>query len=225
MAADEQIESWESPTYAAQWASEDVVADMLELPRRISVALVADAGLPVEHVVDLGSGPGTYLEAFLQAFPDARGTWVDLSEAMRDLAQERLGGLGERVTYVLGDAEALGELNLEPAQVVLSSRAFHHFSPRSLQNVYRAAASLVTPGGYVMNLDHVGAPGDWEQAYRRIRPQFTGTRKKKLRPHRHDYPLAPADAHGAWMEAAGFLPADTPWRMFYSALIVARKPA
>ena len=226
MPADEQqIESWESPTYAVQWASEDVIADMLDLPRRISVALVADSGLDVRHVVDVGSGPGTYLEVFLRAFPAARGTWVDLSEAMRDLAQERLDELGDRVTYVLGDAEALGELALDPAQAVVSSRAFHHFSPESLQNVYRAAAALVTPGGYVMNLDHVGAPGDWEQAYRRIRSQFTGKRKQALNPHRHDYPLARADEHGAWMEAAGLGPADTPWRMFYTALIVARKPA
>lgn len=225
MAADQQLESWASPEYAAQWASEDVIAEMLDLPRRISVALVADSGLHVTHVVDVGSGPGTYLQLFLRAFPHARGTWIDVSDAMLELAQEQLGEFGDRVTSVIGDAEKLGEIEVEPAQVVLSSRALHHFSPQSLHNVYRAAFDIVTPGGFVMNLDHVGAPGDWEQAYRRVREQFTGKRKKGLNPHRHDYPLSRAEEHGGWMEAAGFGPADTPWRMFYTALIVARKPA
>lgn len=225
MSTEEQLESWESPEYAARWANDDVVADMLDLPRRMSVALVADSGVEVEHVVDVGSGPGAYLQRFLRAFPHARGTWIDVSDAMRELAQEQLGEFGDRVDYVVGDAERLGELAVRPAQVVLSSRVLHHFSPESLARVYRAAFELVTPGGWVLNLDHVGAPGEWEQAYRRIRSQFTGKRRESLAPHRHDYPLAPADAHRGWIEAAGFGPADTPWRMFYSALIVARRPA
>jgi ubiquinone/menaquinone biosynthesis C-methylase UbiE len=220
-----ELESWHSPDYAQQWAAEDVIADMLELPRRISAALVADAGITVAHVLDLGSGPGAYLDLFLRAFPKARGTWIDVSEAMEGMARERLAPFGGRVAYVIGDAERLATLDVRPAEVVISSRALHHFSPESLQGVYRAAFEVVTPGGFVMNLDHVGAPGDWEQVYRRIREQFTGARKQRLKPHRHDYPLSRADEHAAWMEAAGFECADTPWRTFYTALVIARKPS
>jgi ubiquinone/menaquinone biosynthesis C-methylase UbiE len=221
----EQLESWHSPDYAQQWASEDVIADMLELPRHISAALVAEAGIAVSHVVDLGSGPGAYLDVFLRAFPKARGTWIDVSEAMEEIAREQLAPFGDRVRYVVGDAEKLAELEIAPAEAVISSRALHHFSPESLQGLYRAAFDIVTPGGFVVNLDHVGAPGNWEQVYRRVREQFTGTRKQRLKPHRHDYPLSRAEEHAAWMEAAGFGPADTPWRTFYTALVVARKPS
>src|SRR5215208_3058277 len=129
MAADQELESWESREYAAAWANEDVIADMLDLPRRISVALVDDAGLDVTHVVDVGSGPGAYLEAFLQAFPRARGTWVDVSDGMRELAEKQLAPYADRITYVVGDAEQLETLAIDPAQVVVSSRALHHFSP------------------------------------------------------------------------------------------------
>lgn len=225
MPADQQLESWDSPGYAAEWARDDVIADLLDLPRRISVALVGDSGIEVEHVVDVGSGPGAYLIPFLRAFPNARATWIDVSEEMRGLAADELAEFDGRITYVIADAERLDEVAVEPAQVVLSSRALHHFSPESLQRVYRAAFDLVTPGGFVINLDHVGARGNWEQALRSIRGQFTDERKKAIKPHRHDYPLAPAEDHGAWMEEAGFGPFDTPWRLFYTALIVARKPA
>jgi ubiquinone/menaquinone biosynthesis C-methylase UbiE len=225
MTADHDPESWESAEYAALWAREDVIADLLEVPRQISVAIVEDSGIDVQHVVDLGSGPGAYLIPFLRAFPTARATWIDVSDAMRELAETELALWADRVTYVIGDVERLAEIDVDPAQVVISSRALHDLSPESLQGVYRAASDIVTPGGFVMNLDEVGAPGDWEQVHRRIRSRFSGERKREAKPHRQDDPLARTDEHGAWMEAAGFGPADTAWRAFYSALIVARKPA
>jgi SAM-dependent methyltransferase len=218
-----QLESWESAAYALEWASDDVLARLLELPRRISTELVADSGIEVAHVVDLGSGQGTYLERFLNAFPDARGTWVDANEAMRDLARERLAGLGDRVTYVLGDVEALGELGLERADVIATSRVLHHFTGESLQRVYAAAHDLLAPEGFLFNLDHVGAPGEWGRRYRRIRQRFTGPRRQPLKPHRQDVPLAAAEEHLRWIADAGFETPDVAWRTFYTVLLVARR--
>jgi ubiquinone/menaquinone biosynthesis C-methylase UbiE len=214
--------SWESAEYVGQWLGEDVIADMLVLPRRISLALVEDAGIDVTHVVDLGSGHGPYLAEWLDAYPQARGTWVDVSEPMQAEAREQLARFGDRITYVLTDVEELASAGIERASVVCSSRALHHLSPEALAEVYRVVGEIVEPGGFVFNLDHVGAPGELEQAYRRIRGRFTGERKKELKPHRHDYPLARADQHAAWMEAGGFEHADIPWRMLYTALIAAR---
>src|SRR5690349_19417951 len=110
-----EMGSWTSAEYVGQWLGEDVVAEMLNLPRAISVALVEDAGIDVTHVVDLGSGHGPYLELFLDAFPAARGTWVDVSEPMQDEAQQRLARLGDRVAYVLTDVEELGSVEIAPA--------------------------------------------------------------------------------------------------------------
>jgi SAM-dependent methyltransferase len=221
----ERLGSWESGPYAVEWASDDVLAGLLELPRRISTALVADSGIDVGHVVDLGSGQGTYLEFFLRAFPKAHGTWIDANEAMRDLARERLVGLGDRVRYVLADVERLDDLDLEAADVITTSRVLHHFARDSLQRVYRAAHELLVPGGFLFNLDHVGAPGAWDERYRRIREQFTGPRRRELRPHRHDYPLAGADEHLERIAGAGFETPDVAWRTFYTVLLVARRTA
>jgi len=220
-----ELGSWESAEYVGEWLGEDVIADLLVLPRRISLALVEDAGLEVTHVADLGSGHGPYLGEFLDAFPQARGTWVDSSPPMEAEARQQLARFGDRVTYVLSDVQELGAARIEPASVVCSSRALHHLSHESLAELYRVVGGLVEPGGFVFNLDHVGAPGDLEQAYRRVRGRFTGERKRTIKPHRHDYPLARADEHAAWMEAGGFEHADIPWRMLYTALIAARRRA
>src|SRR4051812_15917697 len=88
--------SWQSAAYVEAWAAEDVVDEMLTLPRRLTAMLVADAGIEVGHVVELGAGVGTYLEVLLDAFPTARATWVDASARMQELAHKRLH---DRVRY------------------------------------------------------------------------------------------------------------------------------
>ena len=219
----EEIASWESSAYAVEWAADDVLASLLQLPRRISFALVRDSGIDVGRIVDLGAGDGPYLESFLEAFPEARGIWVDANEGMRKLAEERLAAFGDRTDFVLHDVERLDELDVPEVDVIVTSRVLHHFSGDSLQRLYRRAYELLRPGGFLFNLDHVGAPGDWDGRYRRIRDQFTGPRKRELKPHRHDYPLPSADDHLRWIDAAGFETPDVAWRMFYTVLLVARR--
>jgi tRNA (cmo5U34)-methyltransferase len=224
MAETGELGSWTSDAYVAEWLGSDALQDLLLLPRRISAALVEDDGVPVSHVIDLGAGDGTYLEVMLEAFPGARGTWIDASEAMRDAARERLASQERRVDFVVGDAERLGDLGLEPAQVIVTSRVVHHFSPESISALYGTVHELLTPGGFFFNLDHFGTPGDWEQRYRAIRPAFVA-KQRQARPHRHDFPLIRVENHLEWLAEAGFEAPDTPWRTFFSALVAARKSA
>ena len=218
-----QLGSWHSSDYVAAWAGEDAIADLLELPRRISASLVGTSGVEVRHLVDLGSGPGTYLELLLDSFPRARGTWVDSSEPMEPLARERLARFGGRVSYVLGDIEDLAGLRLDAAQVIVSSRAIHHFSHDSIRGLYRQAHELLDEGGWFFNLDHFGAPPGWKERYRPVRDEITGGRKKRLAEHREPFELTQPDVQVGWLRDAGF-DADLPWRAFFTALLAARKP-
>jgi SAM-dependent methyltransferase len=218
-----QLGSWQSAEYVGRWAGEDVLAGLLETPRRISISLVEDAGLDVRHVLDLGSGEGPYLADLLRAFAGAHGTWLDSSEPMLERARETLAEFGDRVTFVVAPAEKLGEAGVEDADVVVSSRALHHLTPDELARAYRDVQELLAPGGWFFNLDHVGAEGDWEQRYRRIRAQFTGKRRQALQPHREDEPLHPVSEHLRRLEQAGFTAVDVPWRMLYTALLAAHR--
>jgi trans-aconitate methyltransferase len=218
----EELASWKEGAYVADWVGDDVLADLLALPRKISAALVEASGIEVEHVVDLGSGHGPYLELLLDAFPQASGTWVDSSPPMEPLARESLARFGDRVSYVLGDIEHVQGLGLEPAQVIVSSRAIHHFSHDSIRRLYRAAYEALTDEGWFFNLDHFGTPSDWKRRYRAIRDRFTGPRKEPLRPHREPFELTVPETQVQWLRDAGF-DADIPWRTFFTALLAARR--
>jgi trans-aconitate methyltransferase len=218
----EALGSWHSDDYVAAWAGEDVLADFLTLPRQISAALAGHSGIAVQHVVDLGAGPGPYLELFLDAFPRAHGTWVDSSAPMEPLGREHLSRFGNRVDFVLGDVEDVGSLGLGEAQVILSSRAIHHFSHESIRNVYRGAYDLLSEGGWFFNLDHFGTTSDWKDRYRAIRDQFTGARTRRLEAHREPFELTEPEEQIAWLREIGF-DADIPWRTFFTALLAARK--
>ena len=217
-----QLGSWQSAEYVGRWAGDDVLGRLLETPRQISIALVRDAGLEVSHVVDLGSGEGPYLADFLRAFEGARGTWFDSSEPMLERARAALAEFGDRVSFVVAPAEKLAAAGIERADVVVSSRALHHLKPDDLARAYGEVRELLAPGGFFFNLDHVGAAGDWEQRYRRVRDQFTGARRRALQPHREDEPLQPAADHLRYLEEAGFAAVDVPWRMLYTALLAGR---
>ena len=141
---------------------------------------------------------------------------------MLERARETLAEFGDRVTFVVAPAEDLAAAGIEPADVVVSSRALHHLTPDALARTYREVRELLHPGGWFFNLDHVGAAGDWEQRYRRIREQFTGTRRQSLQPHREDEPLQPVADHLRYLEQAGFAAVDVPWRLLYTALLAAR---
>lgn len=214
--------AWSSAEYVTDWIEQDVLHDLLALPRALSVGLVRDSGLEVRHVVDIGAGPGAYLRAFLEAFPKAHGTWIDASGPMEDEARNRLADLSDRVVFVQADASEPATLDLPDADVVSTSRMVHHFSPDATRSLYARIARSLRPEGWFFNLDHFGSPGDWEPRYRRVRSELTGRRKDPKDRHPHDHPFQLLQTHVGWVEEAGFSTPDVPWKTFFTALLAAR---
>jgi SAM-dependent methyltransferase len=221
-------EVWSDPAFAEAWLRADPVGagDLLALPRRMAAALIAhDIGHP-RLVVDVASGAGTFLSVFLDAFPEARGVWTDASPAMLDKAREELDRFGGRVTFLPGDMAELRAAGVPgEADVLSTSRASHHLDRAELHGFYREAAGLLRPGGWLVNLDHVGPDQDvWDQRYRAVRKQFTGPASARTA-HHHRYPLPSVTDHLDGYRAAGVTDADVAWKAFYSCLFIGRKDA
>ncbi|MDT5267354.1 MAG: tRNA (cmo5U34)-methyltransferase [Mycobacterium sp.] len=222
MSNERVVESWSSAEYAAKWHQADGLSVLLELPWAMATALVGRERSP-RLVVDVGSGPGTFLATVLRAYPEARGVWIDASTGMRERAEQELGPFAGRVDYVVEDATRLAGVSAaHGADVVLNSRVAHHFDHDGLVEFYAAAAEVLQPDGWLVTLDHVLPPGEWDRRYREVLPTFAGPNAGKPT-HPHFFPFPTMTDHLSAMADAGLVDCDLAWRTFYTCLFLGRR--
>jgi SAM-dependent methyltransferase len=216
-------EAWRQAEYTNEWVKRDDRIDLLELPRAIAAAVVHHDRPSTALVVDVASGPGTFLSVFLDQFGEARGIWQDASDSMQAHAVERLGRFGDRVTFKPGDMTDLAGSGIPAGvDVIVTSRAAHHLDRDGLHEFYAEAASLLAPGGWLINLDHVGPVDVWNKRLRAVRPRFAGNAGTE-KPHHHNYPLTSVADHLEGFRAAGITDLEITWRAFYTCLFMGRK--
>jgi trans-aconitate methyltransferase len=218
-----KLKSWQDRNFALDWVSSDALGAFLELPRRLSAEVLAQTRDDVALVIDIASGPGAFLEVFLEEFPGAHAVWVDASEVMQEQARKRLARFADRVEYRMVDMTdlAAGDLPVG-ADAVITSRATHHLSPDQLLRLYRDVVALLAPGGWMANLDHT-APGDpWLELFKAVKPRFLGPTPAKTG-HTHTRPLPTVADQISALNGAGFCDVAIPWKSFQTVLLMARK--
>jgi SAM-dependent methyltransferase len=215
--------AWVDDSYVASWAAADGLAGLLELPWRMASLLVGLDRQP-DLIIDVGSGPGTFLARLLALYPASRGVWVDASPAMLERARATMAPFAERVSYVVGDMTDLADLDLPAgAGVITNSRVAHHLSATELAAFYRAGTELLAPGGWLVTLDHIRPEPSWDERLRAVLPAFAGpSAGKPTHPHVHPYPTM--EDHVTGMSRAGLREIDVPWRAFYTCLVLGRRP-
>jgi SAM-dependent methyltransferase len=202
--------------------AQDTLRDLLDLPRRMAVAVMSAEAGEVSRVVDVGSGPGEFLALALERCAAAEGIWTDVSPAMEPLARARLRGFAGRVRFVQADlADLRHVVPAGSADLIVSSRVTHHLSADGLTGFYRAASAALRPGGWIANLDHVLIDEPSAARLRTARAEFAAASSSA---HRHNHPLPTAGQHLDALAAAGFADLDMPWRAFWSVLVLAKKP-
>jgi SAM-dependent methyltransferase len=218
---------WSDAEFAQTWLGADPHGpqDLLELPRHMAARLVAEETPQPGLIVDVASGAGKFLSVLLDAFPDARGVWTDVSDTMLERARTDLGRFGDRVDFMVGDMTALRAAGVpERIDVLVTSRASHHLAGEELRSFYREAGSLLAPGGWLVNLDHIGPEDEaWDKRYRTVRKKFFAPRAATAS-HHHNYPLPSEADHLDGYRAAGVSDVDVAWKAFYSCLFIGRAP-
>ncbi|MFD2356006.1 class I SAM-dependent methyltransferase [Nonomuraea ferruginea] len=112
-------------------------------------------GRPDPLVADLGCGPGSLAARLVERLPGARVVGVD--------ADPLLLGLGRaaypHLTLVSADLRKPGwtaALGLDgPADAAVSTTALHWIDPEELKAMYADVASILRPGGLLLNGDHL----------------------------------------------------------------------
>jgi SAM-dependent methyltransferase len=121
-------------------------------------ALEAAAGRPDPLVLDLGCGPGSLAIRLLRRLPQARVIAIDadpLTLALGRAAWAGQAGLtfADADLRVAGWSAGLG-LDRQPDAAV-STTALHWLPQSALNAVYAEVASLLRPGGVLLNGDHM----------------------------------------------------------------------
>ncbi|MBW7458600.1 class I SAM-dependent methyltransferase [Paenibacillus sepulcri] len=140
----------------------DEIADKYDQQRRMLIPSFDDFyGIPVAfsgqsrnapRILDLGAGTGLFSSFFVEKYPDAELTLIDLSSNMMDIAKVRFSHLS-RVEYIVADYSAYeysGKFD-----IIISSLSIHHLEDAAKQAIYAKAYSLLEDDGLFINADQV----------------------------------------------------------------------
>lgn len=208
---------WRQPERAREYA-ERVDRELPQRAEGLEVMLALVPGAP-GRILDIGTGPGLLASMLLDRFPSAQAVGLDVSEPMRDIAQVRMAGYGERFSFVLGDFVE-GELPASgPFDLAVSSRAIHHIPASLKQRLYTSVFSALAPGGAFFNLDSV-APGEGlRDVFREANARLSGRPvSERHGPTPGHYFDSVAD-HLSFLRQAGFTQVDCFWKRLGSALV------
>jgi SAM-dependent methyltransferase len=120
------------------------------------------AGNPHRRVLELGSGPGFLARAVIETVEDVDYTLLDFSDAMHELARERLGDLVVRAHFVTASfkhpewTDGLGRFDY-----VITMQAVHELRHKAYARALHAQVrTILDDDGHYLVCDHyVGADG------------------------------------------------------------------
>lgn len=144
----------------------DVLAGSLELDAAITMPIVLDVSTrrtphldwgSVQHVLDVGCGPGAVAVALCRQAPNARVTALDSSTQLLGRVRQKAVemGLDDRVWTVAGDLEAPLPA-MPPADVVWASMVLHHVTDPVA--TLRRLAGLMPAGGTLVMVEFGNQP-------------------------------------------------------------------
>lgn len=149
------------------------------------------------RMLDVGGGPGTYTEAFLQRSKELRGDILDLPETLR-LTKKMSGShrLSGRISFVEGDYHKT-DFGDSVYDIVLFSNVTHDEGPAENQALLRKAWRALRPGGQVIIHDFMLNRD-------RTAPLFSALFSVHMLVYTNKGRVYSVDEYSAWLKKAGF---------------------
>ncbi len=169
----ESVEAYDLPERVDTY---DADMDIMH-PLRWKMIEIALEILPFDQTrslraLDLGVGTGVFSKRFLEKYPNSKVVAIDGAASMMELARSRLGGLAQRVEWVLSDFQTMPTTVTDPEtfDVVISSYALHHLNAQEKLAVVKSVVQAINPAGWFLNADVVVAEApDVERRIQEIR--------------------------------------------------------
>lgn len=215
------VQDWSNPIIAKKWDQNGINRNPLrEEQLDILLAILANSFQTNEWILDLGYGSGQIEKLIFDRIPQAKIVGVDNSDAMMDLAKQRLSQYENQFVSVKWNLANIDSLKLPPHnyQHVLASQSLHHLSKADMQAVYRRVYEILEPGGLFLLLDKIRVETSnlwsvfhtvWQRQDKLYGSTVTNHEGATFEEHertvldRGDFPVL-LDEHLNWLRETGF---------------------
>ena len=237
-------EVWKLPAIVNRYLSYRAAIPLAQEQIGVMMSILKSRGQPVENFLDLGCGDGILGATVLGEYPSARGIFVDFSEPMLGQARENLGNYAGQLAFEnldYGDPAWVNKVQAyDPFDTIVSGYSIHHQPDVRKREVYQEIFSLLKPGGWFINIEHVSSAAQlnidlfehhYVSARYAIEKQNGGTRtfeqladEYKTRPDKAANILAPTELQCDWLREIGYEEVDCYMRIFELVVFGGRKP-
>jgi tRNA (cmo5U34)-methyltransferase len=237
-------EVWKLPAIVNRFLSYRAAIPLAQEQIGVMMSILKSREQPVESFLDLGCGDGILGATVLGAYPSARGVLADFSEPMLEQAREQLKDYARQLAFEnidYGNPDWVNRMQPHgPFDAVVSGFSIHHQPNDRKREVYQEIFSLLNPGGWFINIEHVSSASQlnidlfehhYASARFAIEKQNGGTRtveqiteEYRTRPDKAANILAPTELQCEWLREIGYEEADCYMRIYELAVFGGRKP-
>ena len=235
---------WKLPAIVNRYLSYRAAIPMAQEQIGVMVSILKTRENSIEKFMDLGCGDGILGATILGEYPSARGVLVDFSEPMLQQAREQLGEFSGQLAFEnldYGDPAWVEKVrSYGPFDAIVSGYSIHHQPDEKKHRVYKEIYSLLEPGGWFVNIEHVSSTAQlnidlfenhYVAARHAIEKREGGPRtfeqlaeEYKNRPDKAANILAPTELQCDWLREIGFEEVDCYFRIYELAVFGGRKP-
>ena len=237
-------EVWKLPDIVNRFLSYRAAIPLAQEQIGVMMSILKTREEPIESFLDLGCGDGILGAAILGEYPAARGVLVDFSEPMLAQARAQLKEYADQLVFESLDYGSPDWVNrmqaYRPFDAVASGYSIHHQPDARKRQVYEEIFSLLNPGGWFVNIEHVSSAAElnidlfehhYVSARYAIEQREGGSRtfeelaeEYKNRPDKAANILASTELQCDWLREIGYEEVDCYFRIYELAVFGGRKP-
>jgi SAM-dependent methyltransferase len=238
-------EVWKLPAIVNRFLSYRAAIPLAQEQIGVMMSILKSRREPIGNFLDLGCGDGILGAAILGEYPSAHGVLVDFSEPMLEQAGEQLKEYTDQLTFEnldYGNRSWVSRVQAHaPFDAIVSGYSIHHQPDARKREVYEEIFSLLKPGGWFVNIEHISSAATlnidlFENHYVAARyameRQNGSTRtfeeiaqEYKNRPDKAANILASVELQCDWLGEIGYQEVDCYFRIYELAVFAGRKPS
>ncbi|SFJ87345.1 class I SAM-dependent methyltransferase [Thermoflavimicrobium dichotomicum] len=207
-------DDWHNPEFALHWNKTALEGNPIRGEQMdLLIFLLMQKLRSRATILDLGIGSGQIEEKLLAKRPDLTVIGVDSSQAMLDLAKQRLNvARCHLIQHDISNIESLAVPLM--VQAVISVQTLHHLPHHKQREVYRFIHQQLEPGGLFLLMDRIKLPDeplhsvcsdmwDWLEQKTDHPSGKKGEQFLERLQHKDDHP-ASLEEHLIWLKESGF---------------------